>query len=200
MSTELPNPEGASPQQHVSARVPEEISRGVFSTGTIVMTGGSEFILDFIQNIGRPHQVAARIVMPHGVLPQFIDALKKNIELFKQRFGDPPALPKPAEADAAKPKPTVQQIYDELKLPDDVMSGSYANGVMVGHSASEFRFDFLTNFFPQSAVSSRIFLSAAQVPRLLESLNSTFTQFQQRVAQQRQQQQPPPPNEDEETI
>ena len=189
MNSELPNPdESATPKQHVSARVPESISRGVFSTGTIIMTGGSEFIMDFIQNVGRPHQVAARIVMPHGVMPQFIDALQKNIELFRQRFGDPPELPKPANTD--QPKPTVQQIYDELKLPDDVLSGNYANGVMIGHTASEFRFDFLTNFYPNSAVSARIFLSAAQVPRLLESLSNTFQQFQQRVAKQREQQNP----------
>ena len=37
---------------------------------------------------------------------------------------------------------------------------------MIGHSAGEFSFDFLTNFFPQSAVSSRVFLSAGQAPRL----------------------------------
>lgn len=70
---------------------------------------------------------------------------------------------------------------------------------MIGHSGAEFSFDFLTNFFPHSAVSSRVFLSAAQVPRLLESLQGTYQQFQQRVKQQmeeqqrRQSQNPPPP-------
>ena len=33
----------------------------------------------------------------------------------------------------------------------------YANGVMIGHGASEFGLDFLTSFFPQSAVSARVF-------------------------------------------
>ena len=82
--------------------------------------------------------------------------------------------------------PTPQEIYDDLKLPDEILSGSYANGVMIGHSAAEFNMDFLTNFFPNSAVSSRVFMSAAQVPRLLESLSGTFSQFQQRVQQQQQ--------------
>jgi len=178
--------------QHVSARVPENVSRGAFSTGAIVMTGANEFIVDFIQNLGTPAYVASRIVMPHASMPQFIEALRKNLDIYKQRFGTPPELPK----NPTPPKqPTAQEIYDELKLSDDLLSGAYANGVMIGHTPSEFKFDFLTNLFPTSAVSARVFLSAPQVPRLLDSLQNTFKQFQQRVQQQRQAQggQDPPP-------
>jgi hypothetical protein len=176
--------------QHLSARVPERISRGAFSTGAIVMTGGTEFIVDFVQNLGTPAAVAARVIMPHACMPQFIEALRKNLEIYRQRFGDPPVLPR---TPAPPRQPTAQEIYDELKLPDDQLSGAYANGVMIGHTGSEFKFDFLTNLFPTSAVSARVFLSAPQVPRLLESLQSTFAQFQQRVQQQRPPGQNPPP-------
>lgn len=154
------------------------------------MTGGSEFILDFIQNIGGPPQVAQRVIMPHGALPQFAEALKKNLGIYTERFGPPPELPKPQPN--AKQQ-TAQEIYDELKLPDEQLSGAYSNGVMIGHSASEFKLDFLTNLFPHSAVSSRVYLSAPQVPRLLDSLESTFKQFQERVRQQQNQQQQAPP-------
>ena len=51
---------------------------------------------------------------------------------------------------------------------------------MIGHGASEFGLDFLTSFFPQSAVSARVFVSAGQVPRLLESLKSAVRQLEQR--------------------
>ena len=169
--------------QHISARVPETVSRGSFSTGMIVMTGATEFILDFVQNIGHPPQVAARIVMPHGTLPQFIQALKQNLEMYVQRFGQPPELPRPQPG--AK-QPSAQEIYDELKMPDALLSGAYANGVMIGHTAAEFKLDFLTNLFPHSAVSARVYLSAPQIPRILESLSNTFQQFQQRMRQ------PPP--------
>src|SRR5688572_16865506 len=81
--------------QNVTARVPEHVSRGAFSTGVIVMTGATEFVLDFIQNVGPPAQVAARVVMPHGVLPQFIEALRTNLAIYSQRFGPPPELPRP---------------------------------------------------------------------------------------------------------
>jgi hypothetical protein len=178
--------------QHVTARVPDQVSRGAFSTGVIVMTGATEFILDFIQNIGGPPAVVSRVVMPHGTLPQFADALRKNLEMFTQRFGPPPVLPKGPPP--AKPQ-TAQEIYDELKIPDAMLSGAYSNGVMIGHTASEFKFDFLSNLFPHSAVSARVFLSSPQAPRLLESLDSTWVQFQQRLRQQQQQppRNPPPP-------
>jgi hypothetical protein len=176
--------------QHVTARVPDHVSRGAFSTGVIIMTGATEFILDFIQNIGGPPSVVTRVVMPHGTLPQFAEALRKNLEMFTQRFGPPPVLPKGPPP--SKPQ-TAQEVYDELKIPDTVLSGSYANGVMIGHTASEFKLDFLSNLFPHSAVSARVFLSSPQVPRLLESLDSTWVQFQQRVRQQQQPPRSPPP-------
>jgi hypothetical protein len=142
------------------------------------MTGPSEFIVDFLQTIGRPHRVAKRVVIPHPVMPQFIEALNTNLQLYKSRFGEPPTPPVPNPPPARRPTP--QEIYDDLKMPDDVLSGVYANGVMIGHGASEFGLDFLTSFFPQSAVSARVFLSAGQVPRLLESLRSAVRQLEQR--------------------
>lgn len=195
--TDKPNPESPENQpntparQHVSARVPEHVSRGVFSTGVLVMTGASEFVLDFVQNLGGPAQVAARVVMPHFTVAQFIQALQTNLDLYKNRFGEPPELPRPPQPEK---KPTVQQIYDDLKVSDEVMAGSYANGVMIGHGASEFKLDFLANLVPQPAVSCRVYLAAPQVPRLLESLTKTYQEWQKRVKeqQQKQQQQQPP--------
>ncbi len=111
-------------------------------------------------------------------MPQFIEALNTNLQLYKSRFGEPPAPPVQNPPPARRPSP--QEIYDDLKLPDDVLSGVYANGVMIGHGASEFGLDFLTSFFPQSAVSARVFLAAGQVPRLLESLRSAVRQLEQR--------------------
>jgi hypothetical protein len=187
-----PNPQPDSPRrpQHVSARVPERVSPGVFSTGVIVMTGGTEFVIDFVQNLGQPAQVAARVVMPHATMPQFIEALRTNLDLYTNRFGNPPEIPRsppPAR------QPTIQEIYDDLKLPEDVAVGSYANGVMIGHAASEFKFDFLANMVPHPSVSCRVYLAAPQVPRMLESLKKTYEQFQQRVQQQQKQQQQQPP-------
>lgn len=231
---------GANPAGALRARVPDHVAGGTFSTGAIVMTGQSEFIIDFLQTIGRPHRVAKRVIVPHGVMPQFIEALNTNLNLYTSRFGAPPAPtsgpqttdvsgnPSPrsedsqqaptetggasdANAGSANPgiaggsspaeaamssevvtssgnisssppprRPSPQEIYDDLKLPDEELSGVYANGVMIGHGASEFGLDFLTSFFPQSAVSARVFLASGQVPRLLESLRGAMEQFENR--------------------
>ncbi len=39
---------------------------------------------------------------------------------------------------------SAQEIYDDLKLRDEILSGSYANAVMIGHGPHEFSFDFIT--------------------------------------------------------
>lgn len=168
--------------QQVSARVPEKVGRGSFSTGAIVLQGPNEFVLDFLVTMGRPHQVAARVVIPPHVLGQMIAALRENYNMYQQKFGTPPALP---TAPPGTPQPSVEEIYEQLKLPDEMLSGTYANAVMIGHSAAEYWFDFITNFFPRSAVSCRVFLSAPQIPRLLQTLTQSFQKFQQ------QQQRPP---------
>jgi hypothetical protein len=279
---------------HLRARVPDHVATGVFSTGAIVVTGPTEFIIDFLQTIGRPHRVAARVIIPHTVMPQFIEALAKNLSIYSDRFGMPPVppgfagpatasgatavpqvLPHPnlqpphsqpspptaaptnvpsgaptdvppagappvqggstlgaafgstdvfpgANVPAVPPgggsvgggssekrhaaggaeggdlppeslpvrRPTPQEIYDDLKIPDTVLSGAYANGVMIGHGASEFGLDFLTSFYPQSAVSCRVFMAAGQIPRLLESLHQAMRQ----LANQRNLPRPPQQN------
>ncbi len=201
-SADRPDPNDANPA--LRARVPDRVADGCFSTGAIVMTGPSEFIVDFLQTIGRPHRVATRVVIPHPVMPQFIEALQTNLELYRNRFGDPPTPPVQNANQTRRPTP--QEIYDDLKLPDDVLSGVYANGVMIGHGASEFGLDFLTSFFPQSAVSARVFVAAGQVPRLLESLRGAVRQLEQRqhggapqspAPQSPAQDSPPPPGEDD---
>ncbi|MCY2953176.1 MAG: DUF3467 domain-containing protein [Planctomycetota bacterium] len=173
--------------QPVSARVPERVARGVLSTGVLVLDGAHEFIIDFMQGLTRPYQVAARIVLSPVVMEQFVVAIQDNLNKYSARFGPPPTLPKPP----TERRPTLQEIYDEFKVSDEIASGTYANAVMVGHSPSEFFFDFITNFYPTSTVSARVFLSAAQLPRMLETVGTAFQRFQQRMIAQQQQQHRP---------
>lgn len=174
----------------ISARVPEQVRTGVFSTGAIVLQGPQEFILDFVLRMAQPHSIAARVVLPPGVVARFIAALQENLRKYQQNFGPPPTLPTPTPTG---PPPSIEEVYDQLKLPDDMLSGVYSNAVMISHTPSEFCFDFITNFYPRSAVSCRVFLAAAQVPRFLDTLGRSFQQFQQKLAAQRQQQQQQPP-------
>src|SRR4051812_29569804 len=81
-----PQSQGGSGQfsQHIqhspiSARVPEKVAKGVFSTGVIVIDGPYEFVLDFVMGLVQPRQVVARVVMHPAVVEQFINAIRDNV-------------------------------------------------------------------------------------------------------------------------
>lgn len=201
MDEQQPNPQFGEPQpagdsgqftqqfrhQQVSALVPEKAARGTFSTGVLILQGAQEFILDFILTLARPHQVAARVILPPNVAYSLIGALKQNLDNYRAKFGDPPPLPKPP---ANYKPPSVEEIYEQLKMPDQVNSGTYSNNVMITHSPSEFCFDFITSFYPRSSVAERVFLSAPQVPRMLETLQRSWDQYQRKIRAIQQQQNP----------
>jgi hypothetical protein len=170
----------------VSARVPERVARGVMTTGVIVLDSPNEFVLDFLQGLSRPPQIVARVVLPPQVMFSFVASLKDNLGKFSERFGPPAPLPKPP----AQNRPSIQELYDHFKLPDDLLSGTYANSVLIGHSPSEFLFDFITGFFPTASVSARVYLSAQQAPRVVETLSAALVTYQRRF-----QQQPQPPQQ-----
>ena len=176
----------------VSARVPERVSKGIMTTGVIVLDSPNEFVLDFLQSLSRPPSIAARVVLAPAVMFSFVNSVRENLAKYTERFGPPAPLPKPPPN---QPRPSIQELYDHFKLPEDLMSGNYANSVLIGHSPSEFLFDFITGFYPTAAVSCRVFLSAQQVPRVLETLTAALGTFQRRFQphpQQPQQPQQPP--------
>ena len=169
----------------VTARVPSTLGHGVISTGAIVMNGPHVFVLDFLQQMGVPSHLVRRVVLPHAVVPRFIQALEQNLSNFEQKFEAPSKLPRPPQPPK---RPTIQEIYDNIKVDDDELPGHFAEGVMIRHSAAEFCFDFVTQFFPNASVSSRIFMSAPHVPPLLEALKGNYQRFLQSGSPN------PPPN------
>jgi hypothetical protein len=77
----------------------------------------------------------------------------------------------PLEKGSAKsPQPSIDDIYDDLKLPESVAMGRYANAVMIRHSGTEFCFDFIANFYPRSVVTARVYMAAPHVPPVLASI------------------------------
>jgi len=162
--------------QPVAARVPEKVARGVLSTGQLVLDGTKEFVIDFLNGLTRPHQVSARVVLAPSTMAELIQALQQNLDNYSKSFGPPQPPPIPQNV----PKPTIQEIYENFKLPDDLLGGAYANSVLIGHSATEFFFDFITGFYPNSAVSSRVFMAAPQIPRFVTMLTTAMQSYQAR--------------------
>jgi hypothetical protein len=175
---------GASSQefQHsqISARVPEKVGKGVFSTGVLVMQTPQEFLLDFVQGMVQPRQLAARVVMAPSFLPNLLSALRDNLAGYQAQYGPPPAL-RPTVPPA--PPAPIEEIYSQLKLPDDMLSGVYANGAMIVHTQGEFCLDFIANFYPRAAVSCRVYMAAAQLPVLVNALTQAYQQYQQKHGQ-----------------
>ena len=91
-------------------------------------------------------------------------------------------------------RPTLAEVYEHFRIPDEMLSGSYANSVLVGHSATEFFMDFITGFYPTSAVSARVFMAAPQVPRFITALTASLDQHGRRFNGGGQPQQPTPPS------
>jgi hypothetical protein len=175
---------------NVGARVPEKLAKGVFSTGVLVLQGASEFVLDFVLRMNQPHQVVARVVMPNHLVPQFIDALKTNLDNYQKAFGQIPPPPTPPQQPNAKP-PGIDEIYQDLKISEDVQVGSYTNAVMVVHSPSDFCLEFIAQFYPRSMITARVFMSIPQMPVLLNTMTQSWGNFQTKLAQQQAQQNRP---------
>ncbi len=176
--------------QQLSARVPDHVAQGVFSTGAVVLNGPHEFILDFLLRMTRPHRVAARVVLPPPVVPRMIAALRENLGNYETRFGPIPPAPQPLDQLTPPIQPTPQELYDDLRLEDETISGTYANAVMVGHTGTEFSLDFITTFFPRSSVAARVYLAAPNVPRFIESMSHSWDQYQRKIEAARKQQGP----------
>lgn len=159
--------------QPVAARVLPHVSKGIFTTGVLVQDGPYEFVLDFVQGLSRPPQVAGRVVLAPGVMDALVRAFDDNLKKFIQAYGTPAPVPSPH----MQRRPTIQEIYENFKLPEELWNGVYANSVLVGHGPSEFFMDFITSFYPTAAVSCRVYFAAQQAPRLLDTLRLSYQQY-----------------------
>lgn len=162
--------------QPVGARVPEKSSRGVYSTGQLVLDSPKEFVIDFLQGLTRPHQVVARVVVTPQTMQEFINALQLNLDNFSRTFGPPPPLPPPP----TQQRPSIEEIYQNYKLTEEMAGGTYANSVLIGHGVTEFFLDFISGFYPHPAVGARVFMAAPQIPRFITMLNTAMQNYQNR--------------------
>jgi hypothetical protein len=81
------------------------------------------------------------------------------------------------------PQPNrIEDIYDQLKLPDEKLGGVYTNVAMIRHTGEEFCFDFIANFYPRSVVTARVYMSAGRIPSLIATMTDSFEQFRRKTA------------------
>ena len=67
-----------------------------------------------------------------------------------------------------------------VKMPDDVLSGVYANQMMVSHTREEFLIDFINLFPPQGVVNARVIVSPGHLKRMIRALSENLSRYEAR--------------------
>ncbi len=77
-----------------------------------------------------------------------------------------------------KKAPTQMQL--QIKLPEDVATGVYANLALVNHTDAEFTIDFayVQPQAPQATVRSRIITSPRHMKRLIAALQDNLAKYE----------------------
>ncbi len=75
-----------------------------------------------------------------------------------------------------KPNPTEQRI--QIKLPDEIAGGVYANNMVVGHNREEFVMDFIYAAPPQGRVNARVIVSPGHMKRIIRALQENLRKYE----------------------
>ncbi len=73
-----------------------------------------------------------------------------------------------------------QQI--QVKIPDEILKGVYANLVQIAHTKEEFVLDFVNVMPPQGIVNARVYLSPAHAKRLAKALLDNVSRYEQQFS------------------
>jgi hypothetical protein len=80
----------------------------------------------------------------------------------------------PEKDKANGPQPRV-----EIKLPEKLAGGVYANNMVVSHTREEFVLDFLSVFHPRSGVvTARVVLSPGHLKRVVRALSENLARYE----------------------
>ena len=75
-----------------------------------------------------------------------------------------------------------QQRQMQIKIPDEILKGVYANAMQVAHSREEFILDFL-NLSPHMGagiVSSRVIMSPGHLKRVIAALTENLKKYEEK--------------------
>jgi hypothetical protein len=67
-----------------------------------------------------------------------------------------------------------------VKMPESVLSGVYANQMMISHTREEFLLDFMNLFPPQGVVNARVIVSPGHLKRMIRALSENLSRYENR--------------------
>ena len=71
-----------------------------------------------------------------------------------------------------------QQQDIKVKIGDEVLRGSYANTLLVAHTAEEFVLDFILTLPPQAVCTARVLLSPGHLKRVIQALQQNLARYE----------------------
>ncbi len=187
-------------QSVAAASVPEKVAKGVYCTGQLVLDSPKEFIIDFLQGLTRQRiNLRYEVVVTPQTMAELANAFKQNLDNYTTTFGPPPPLPPPPPN---QPRPTLQEIYENFKVPEEIASGAGANTVLIGHSMTGVFSSISSRGFIRTTLPCRVaFFShrraGAAVSQYVEHGADAISAAISANFQQQQQRQDPPPRQDQ---
>jgi len=172
-----------------TALIPEKVGVGLFATEVVVFHSENEVAIDFIQGIAKPYRVVRRVIITEKVAKTLNDTLKTELQTNKSKNSSYVENLKnkntqeienisSQESTDFQKKEKVDDIYSGLKMENNELNGFYANKILVNYGKDSFCLDFISNIYPKSIVTSRIFMTKNSVLELLNALNKIFNNDQ----------------------
>ena len=78
----------------------------------------------------------------------------------------------------SSPPGPITELYEQVKFPEELLGGSFANAVMIRHTAEEFCFDFISSLYPRPIVVSRVFAASGRVPSFIDAMAGSLERYQ----------------------
>ncbi len=71
----------------------------------------------------------------------------------------------------------------QIKFPDELIGGVYANNMIVAHTKEEFIMDFIMAAPPAGTVAARVILNPAHVKRIIHALQDNVKKYEDHFGQ-----------------
>ena len=87
-------------------------------------------------------------------------------------------MPETPHSHAMSPPPgPITELYEQVRFPEDLLGGTFANAVMIRHTPEEFCFDFISSLYPRPIVVSRVFAAAGRVPSFIDAMAGSLERY-----------------------
>ncbi len=87
-------------------------------------------------------------------------------------------MPETPHGHAMSPPPgPITELYEQVRFPEDLLGGTFANAVMIRHTPEEFCFDFISSLYPRPIVVSRVFAAAGRVPSFIDAMAGSLERY-----------------------